>query len=83
MLETEVPVCVYLTLSILARLAKTKKFLQTRVALYYVWSFTWLPWTCILPWLNDVLSANNLLFWSPKSQSERYRFSNKIKCQLD
>ena len=34
---------------IITSLGYVHNFLQTRVALYYVWSFTWLPWTCILP----------------------------------
>ena len=38
------------------------KFLQTRVALYYVWSFTWLLWTCILP-LRGVI-VDEKLSWA-------------------
>ena len=32
-----------------------KNILRTRVA-YYVWSFTWLPWTCILQFLASFIT---------------------------
>ena len=59
--------------SIVTSLGYVHKFLQTKVALYYVWSFTGLPRTCILPIYKYVF-----LFLSQKIPSENIVRASKF-----